>query len=209
MLAGSEMSYGVVRENREIADTSVGPAKRHMEVELPKGTTYQTGDYLVILPLNPPSLVQRVSHRFGVHDDDLIQIQGTKKAYLLSDTPQTVYEFFATRVDLYNLATQRQLQTLANATEDGEEKARLNYLASSKEQFRSEILEKRASVLDVLEDHPSCKLDIGEYVDMLKPLAPRQYSISSSSLIQSKAQDMTNPDVSSAFPIASSTSIFS
>ena len=43
ILAGNEMSFGVVNENREIADTSVGPAKRHVEIELPRGTSYETG----------------------------------------------------------------------------------------------------------------------------------------------------------------------
>jgi len=42
-LAGEEISYGYVKKNDVIADMEVGPAKRHMEVELPEGTTYQTG----------------------------------------------------------------------------------------------------------------------------------------------------------------------
>lgn len=42
-LGGDEMSHGFVKKNDVIADTSVGPEKRHMEVELPEGTTYRTG----------------------------------------------------------------------------------------------------------------------------------------------------------------------
>lgn len=196
ILAGNEMSYGIIRENREIADTSVGPAKRHVEVELPRGTTYQTGDYLVVLPLNPQPLVDRVLKRFDLHTDDLIQLQGTNKVYLLLDAPKTVYEFFATRVDLNNVATQRQLKVLAAAATDSEERARLEYFGASKEQYHREILEKRASVIDVLEDHPSCRLDLAEYIDMLKPLAPRQYSISSSPLYSNSLGSSANPEVS-------------
>lgn len=38
------------------------------------------------------------------------------------------------------------------------------------------------SVLDLLEEFPSCELSLAEYLVMLQPLAPRQYSISSSPL---------------------------
>jgi hypothetical protein len=36
-LAGEDISFGYVRRNDVIADTKVGPAKMHMEVELPEG----------------------------------------------------------------------------------------------------------------------------------------------------------------------------
>lgn len=45
VLGGPDMSFGIVRASVEIADTSVGPAKRHLEVELPKGVTYQSGKF--------------------------------------------------------------------------------------------------------------------------------------------------------------------
>ena len=46
VLAGAEMSFGVVRESQQIADNSVGPAKRHTEIELPPGITYQSGKFI-------------------------------------------------------------------------------------------------------------------------------------------------------------------
>jgi cytochrome P450/NADPH-cytochrome P450 reductase len=42
-LGGNEISYGFVRKNDVIATADVGPAKRHMEIELPEGATYRTG----------------------------------------------------------------------------------------------------------------------------------------------------------------------
>lgn len=44
-LAGDEISYGFVRKNDSLTGTNIGPAKRHMEVELPEGTTYRPGKY--------------------------------------------------------------------------------------------------------------------------------------------------------------------
>lgn len=51
-----------------------------------------------------------------------------------------------------------------------------------KESFDDEILTKRRSPLDVLEEYPSAALSFGDFLAMLPPLRIRQYSISSSSL---------------------------
>lgn len=68
----------------------------------------------------------------------------------------------------------------------------LKALAMNEAMYRSEILKKRMSVLDLLDDFPECKLSLAEYVDMLLPLTPRQYSISSSPLAYAP---VTNPGV--------------
>src|SRR5258708_19558521 len=48
------------------------------------------------------------------------------------------------------------------------------------ERYRSDILGKRKSVFDLLEEHPACELPFHAYLEMLSLLAPRYYSISSS-----------------------------
>jgi len=42
-LAGEEISHGFVKKNEVLATDEIGPGKRHLEVELPEGTTYRTG----------------------------------------------------------------------------------------------------------------------------------------------------------------------
>jgi cytochrome P450/NADPH-cytochrome P450 reductase len=51
---------------------------------------------------------------------------------------------------------------------------------ASSERYRSEVLGKRKSVFDLLEEHPACELPFHAYLEMLSLLAPRYYSISSS-----------------------------
>jgi cytochrome P450/NADPH-cytochrome P450 reductase len=48
------------------------------------------------------------------------------------------------------------------------------------EHFRAEILAKRKSVLDLLEEHPACELPFASFLEMLPLMTPRYYSISSS-----------------------------
>src|SRR6202012_606155 len=46
--------------------------------------------------------------------------------------------------------------------------------------YRLEIMAKRKSVFDLLEEYPACELPFHTYLEMLSLLAPRYYSISSS-----------------------------
>src|SRR5258707_7437865 len=52
--------------------------------------------------------------------------------------------------------------------------------AAASEHYRADILGKRKSVFDLLEEHPACELPFHAYLEMLSLLAPRYDSISSS-----------------------------
>ncbi|KAK6078628.1 bifunctional P-450/NADPH-P450 reductase [Seiridium cupressi] len=158
-----------------------GSAKRHMEVELPEGNTYEPGDYLVVMPTNPTDLIKRVVRRFNLNLDDTLTISGTSKEFLTGSGPVSVIDLIAARLELNTPASKRRLQTIARLANDAEQKSLMN-LASSDSTFNAEVISKRRSILDMLEDFPSAKLSFAQFIDMLKPLAPRQYSISSSPL---------------------------
>ncbi|KAK9793614.1 putative Cytochrome P450 [Seiridium cardinale] len=180
-LAGSDVSEALVKKNIEIASAEFGSAKRHMEVELPEGNTYEPGDYLVVMPTNPPDLIKRVVRRFNLNLDDTLTISGTSKEFLTGSGPVSVIDLIAARLELNTPASKRQLQTIARLADDAEQKSIMN-MASSDSTFNAEVISKRRSILDILEDFPSAKLSFAQFIDMLKPLAPRQYSISSSPL---------------------------
>src|ERR1700723_3000917 len=63
--------------------------------------------------------------------------------------------------------------------------------AAATELYRSEILGKRKSVFDLLEEHPACELPFHAYLEMLSVLAPRYYSISSSASVDSSRCSVT------------------
>jgi len=52
--------------------------------------------------------------------------------------------------------------------------------AASAERYRAEVLNRRKSVFNLLEEFPACELPFHAYLEMLSLLAPRYYSISSS-----------------------------
>ncbi|KAI0203711.1 cytochrome P450 [Astrocystis sublimbata] len=181
LLADETVSTAIVTKNEIIADTEVGFAKRHLEVELSDDATYEPGDYLVVLPQNPIEVVRRATMRFGLNALDTVTIKGTSKKFLIGRGPSTVVDILGGRVELGTLASKRQIEAIAK-TAEGSDQQKLQELASSEDAYKNEVIEKRISVLDILEDYPSAKLSFGAYLDMLRPLAPRQYSISSSPL---------------------------
>ncbi len=159
---------------------------RHIEVELPEGVSYRVGDHLSVLPRNDPALVDSVARRFGFMPADQIRLQvaGGRRAQLPVGEPVSVGRLLSEFVELQQVATRKQIQIMSEHTRCPVTKPKLLAFvgedAVSSERYRSEILGKRKSVFDLLEEHPACELPFHAYLEMLSLLAPRYYSISSS-----------------------------
>jgi cytochrome P450/NADPH-cytochrome P450 reductase len=177
-----------VVENRELVDLDAGRnldrtprSKRHVEIALPAGSTYRAGDYLAVLPLNPAAAVDRALARFGLAYDEqaVVRIGEGGRTFLPTGTPVAVGELLASYVELSQPATRRQVEQLAAATVCPPDRAALGALAEP-DRYRAEVLDRRTTVLDLLERFPASQLAFASYLAMLAPLTPRRYSISSS-----------------------------
>jgi cytochrome P450/NADPH-cytochrome P450 reductase len=159
---------------------------RHIEVELPRSVNYRVGDHLSVVPRNDPALVDQVARRFGFLPADQIRLQvaaGRRAQLPIGDTV-SVGRLLSEFVELQQVATRKQIQIMSEHTRCPVTKPKLSaYVgddAASSEHYRSDILGKRKSVFDLLEEHPACELPFHAYLEMLSLLAPRYYSISSS-----------------------------
>jgi cytochrome P450/NADPH-cytochrome P450 reductase len=159
---------------------------RHVEVQLPPGASYRVGDHLSVVPRNDPALVDSVARRFGFLPADQIRLQvaeGRRAQLPVGDTV-SVGRLLSEFVELQQVATRKQIQIMSENTRCPMTKPKLvAYVgddAAATELYRSEILGKRKSVFDLLEEHPACELPFHAYLEMLSLLAPRYYSISSS-----------------------------
>lgn len=83
------------------------PEKRHLEVHLPSDMSYECGDYLAVLPLNPDASVQRVFTRYGVPWDAVMTIKAGGPVTLPEHTPLSVYDVFKGYVELSPPATKK------------------------------------------------------------------------------------------------------
>ncbi|GAW26484.1 putative Bifunctional P-450:NADPH-P450 reductase [Rosellinia necatrix] len=155
------------------------PVKKHIEIALPSGQTYRSGDYLAVLPINPKVIVQRVMRRFQLAWDAHLTIAGAANTPLPTETSLPAHSVFSAYVELAQPATKRNILTLVDtATDEADKDALKKYAAED----YPEVLEKRTSVLDLLEKFPAINLPLGMFLAMLPPMRVRQYSISSSPL---------------------------
>jgi cytochrome P450 / NADPH-cytochrome P450 reductase len=183
---GLQLSEALVVENKVLTADGV-PVKRMVRFKLPTETSYQCGDYLAVLPVNPANVVHKAMRRFGLPWDATLRIQKSSESsstYMLPlDVPVGAFDLLSSYVELSQPASKRDINTLAElAATDEETQAELKYLASSPSRFTEEVVKKRLSPLDLLIKYPHINISIGEYLAMLPPMRVRQYSISSSPL---------------------------
>jgi cytochrome P450/NADPH-cytochrome P450 reductase len=172
-------------QNRQGANAS-DRSTRHIEVQLPSDISYRVGDHLSVVPRNDPALVDSVARRFGFLPADQIRLQvadGRRAQLPVGDTV-SVGRLLSEFVELQQVATRKQIQIMSEQTRCPVTKPKLlAYVGddfASTERYRADILGKRKSVFDLLEEHPACELPFHAFLEMLSLLAPRYYSISSS-----------------------------
>ena len=89
----------VVQDVRSLVSPSE-PEKRHMEILLPADMTYEPGDYLTVLPLNPEANIQRVMTRYHIPWDVTIVIKSKAPTILPADMPMLVSALLKGYVEL-------------------------------------------------------------------------------------------------------------
>jgi cytochrome P450 / NADPH-cytochrome P450 reductase len=170
---------------------------RHIEIQLPPSASYRVGDHLSVVPRNDPALVDSVARRFGFLPSDQIRLQvgEGRRAQLPVGEAVSVGRLLSEFVELQQVATRKQIQIMSEHTRCPVTKPKLLALigedAASTERYRAEVLGKRKSVFDLLEEHPACELPLHVYLEMLSLLAPRYYSISSSPSVDASRCSVT------------------
>ncbi|MBI1852156.1 MAG: cytochrome P450 [Planctomycetes bacterium] len=187
--------------NRELqnrnGDRPSERSTRHLELALPSGVTYQTGDHLGIVPRNGLDQIRRVLLRFKLDPGLYLTITPSSNAatHLPVNEPVPLVGVLASRVELQDVATRFQLAALASSAQDPTQRDRLLEMTgdddTSQARYRERVFVRRASILDLLDEFPSCTLPFEAYLEMLPPLRPRYYSISSSSLAAPSACSVT------------------
>ncbi len=171
---------------------------RHVEVRLPAGVHYRSGDHLGVLPRNSLQLIRRVMNRFDLDAGMYLTIVATSgvHTHLPLDEPAPLLGILGTCVELQATATRADIETMARYTEDPAQQAEMLALVGDDDEaharFRQQVREPNVSVLDLLERFDACTLPFAVYLDMLPALQPRYYSISSSPLVSAEVATVTD-----------------
>lgn len=169
-----------VIKNKELHTGNSMRSVRHIELLLPETEAYQEGDHLGVLPKNSDELINRVIRRFGLDPHQLFKISGRHVPHLPMDRPVNASELLATHVELQEPATRAQLRELAAYTVCPPHQEELEHLHSDDAAYKENVLKKRITMLDLLEDYPACEMPFERFLELLPSLKARYYSISSS-----------------------------
>ncbi|WP_369275645.1 bifunctional cytochrome P450/NADPH--P450 reductase [Streptomyces sp. R11] len=192
----SEQAYPLtVLANEELVSDATGlwdfqiepprPSAKSLTIELPEGVTYDTGNHLAVFAKNEPALVDRALARLGVDRDQVLRLDQPAggRTHLPVGTPVTAGLLLTEFLELQDIATRSQIRNLAEHTQCPWTRPQLEaYTADTEEaeeRYRKEILDKRVSVLTLLERLPAVELPLGSFLEMTGPIRPRFYSISS------------------------------
>jgi sulfite reductase (NADPH) flavoprotein alpha-component len=160
-------------ENRVLNKDGSSKDTRHLVIDIAgSGLTYKVGDSLGIFPSNRPQLVEEVIELLGATGNEPVLPARMTAAISLR-------EALTTKVSLAG-PTKKILETLAARTTDPKEKEQLAALLAPEAKEALELFLGQREYLDLLEEFPGAKLAPQEFIDHLRRLMPRLYSIASS-----------------------------
>jgi sulfite reductase (NADPH) flavoprotein alpha-component len=173
-------------ENRALTRPGSAKDTRHLVVSLAgSGLAYTAGDSLGVYPTNRPELVGELLGLLGATGDEPVSPAALKLA-----TPIPLRDALFSRLALAG-PTRRFIELLAARTTDAAEKAQLDALLvpEAKEALVAYLHERE--FVDLLAEHPGARLAPQEFVDQLRRLMPRLYSIASSGRVHPDEAHLT------------------
>jgi len=180
-------------EARVLACQELQPAgapkrTRQLDISLPPGVTYRAGDHLGVCPKNHEELVERLARRLGTALDGLfmaprtMNVRAVPKGVVLQ-----VRNVLTNLVDISGPPSVPLLDLLMDKAVDSAEWSRLAEIRAvlaapggPDSPLRATIEAGGYDVLRLLDEFPSCSLNIFEFLRVAQPLRPRYYSASSS-----------------------------
>lgn len=160
-------------ENRELTGPESEKETRHFSVDLAgSGLSYVAGDALGIFPTNRPLEVEEIIERLGATGWEAVTLpRGGETAPLR--------EALLNKVALAG-PTRRAVELFAQRASAPAERTRLEALLAPEAAAQLAEFTTERHFVDLLIENPSVRLTPQEFVDQLRRLTPRLYSIASS-----------------------------
>ena len=184
-----------VVDNRELRQSCEDDGStRHLEIDLSHvSLPYLTADNCGVYPRNDHKTVAYLLRRLQLDGAQLLVMKGngSKRSFLPS--PCSVQDILLHYLDVSFVPRPSQLPQLslycrAEAESGRADRALLLYWAR---QGQDEYLREQRTLVELLQDLPSFSPPLQDLVDFVPHLAPRFYTISSSSLVQPKRLSLT------------------
>ncbi len=185
---GVETIEAHVRASSELQAPQSAKRTRHLEITLPPDVRYRAGDHLGVCPKNDEERVERLARRLGAALDGLFTIPETLNVRAVpKGVVLQVRNVLTNLVDITGMPPIELLDLLLSKADDPVDRGRLREVKAAVQDpdgrnspLRSAIRAGGYDVLQLLDEFPSCSLNIFEFLQVAQPLRPRFYSTSSS-----------------------------
>ena len=177
---------------------------KHVEIDLSNSASYVTADNLNVCCENDPFLVEHICKQLIVLDDSL---NGNIDRYFLLrrkegtnpndkplfPSPCSIRQAIANYCDITSTIRKSMLLTLAYFAQDTNEKEMLVHMTKKegKDEFNNFIVQPQRTISEVLEHFSSIKIPFLNLIELLPRLQAREYTISSSSMVQPSICSLT------------------
>jgi cytochrome P450/NADPH-cytochrome P450 reductase len=184
---------------RELQAAEAPKRTRHLELRLPAGLAYAAGDHLGVCPKNDEEQVERVARRLGAALDGLFMVPKTLNVRAVpKGVVLQVRNVLTNLVDIGGRPTLPFVELLLAKATDAAERSRLEEIKAALEtsdappsSIRAVIDAGAYDVPRLLDEFPSCSLNIFEFLQVAQPLRPRYYSPSSSPRVHGDVVHLT------------------
>jgi cytochrome P450 / NADPH-cytochrome P450 reductase len=185
--------------SRRIDGADSPKSTRHLELRLPAGLAYTAGDHLGVCPRNDEDRVERLAKHLGAVLDGLFVVPKTLNVRAV---PKGVVlqarNVLTNLVDIAGRPTPALVDLLLEKAADTEERSKLEAIRDvlttpdgQSSPLREAVEAGGYDVLQLLDEFPSCKLNVFEFLQVAQPLRPRYYSPSSSPRVHGDVVHLT------------------
>lgn len=173
-------------ENRRLSKPGSAKDTRHLVIDLSgSGLTYRAGDSLGVFPTNRSDIVEEILVHLRATGDELVS-----PAMLRLASPIPLRAALFSGLTLSG-PTKRFIEELAKRSTDEKDKARLNALLAPEAKDQLAKFQHEREFVDLLAEFPSAKFTPQEFVDLLRKLMPRLYSVASSGTVYPQEVHLT------------------
>jgi cytochrome P450/NADPH-cytochrome P450 reductase len=187
-IAGIDTVQACVLECRELQAAGSPKRTRHMVVSLPPGVAYQVGDHLGICPENDQEQVEWLARHLGAVPDGLLMVPSRMNIHAVpKGVVLQVRNVLTSLVEITGRPSVPLLDLLLDKAVRPDDRSWLMQIRDILEvpdgpqsPLRTAIDAGGYDVVRLLEEFPSCTLNMFEFLRVAQPLRPRYYSVSSS-----------------------------
>lgn len=175
------LDLGTVKDVKVLTGSGQ-PEKRHMEIELPKNFSYEVGDYLAVLPMNPDKLVHQIMKHWNISRDATITLKSQIFSNVPVGVPISVHELMKGSFELSHTVSRSNIEEAKTFTNDADTLNELEQLLNDRAAFNKLVNDEHTSMFGLLSKYKQVQMPFASFLTTLLPLCVRQYSISSTPL---------------------------